>query len=506
MARALANSAWPEHFAALAIVLVLLLAGYWSAVVSLAQLWWTSGTYGHGLLVVPISGWLIWRQRHVLAGMAPRASIAGVLAVAGLSAVWFVASAVHLQKANQGVVVALVPMLVWAVLGTRILKTLWFPMVFLFFALPLWGGIVPLLQDLTAYTVYRFLVLLGIPVLLDGYFLNIPSGTFLIEDVCAGLRYFIAGVTVSALFAYLMFTRTRKRVVFFAVAIAVTIAANWLRVLVVVLAGHLTDMQHPLVDSHITLGWVLFGGLALPLFLVAARYRDPPPLPAAQLSPVVSADDTALSARRGVLAFAVAGLTSGPAAVWWMERAGDAADSTPPLTAPHAAGGWVGMGPVHRADSWAPLFKGADASLQRAYRNGDVIVYFYTARYLRQRQGAELINTTNRVYDDTHWRLVPYRQAVVVERGPQWPGRVIETPIVSVTGERRLVWHWYTIGDRTVVRPLRAKLFEIMNMLQGGGPSSVVALAVEHKGDSEQARRTLRAFLDAMKPSPDTDG
>lgn len=51
-----------------AIVLILGWVAYWygDTLEAMGQIWWRSETYAHGLVVPPITLWLIWRERHRL--------------------------------------------------------------------------------------------------------------------------------------------------------------------------------------------------------------------------------------------------------------------------------------------------------------------------------------------------------------------------------------------------------------------------------------------------------
>jgi hypothetical protein len=49
----------------------------------MVETWWNVTTYSHGLVIFPISGYLIWRKRGSLAELTPRPQPLGLLLVAG---------------------------------------------------------------------------------------------------------------------------------------------------------------------------------------------------------------------------------------------------------------------------------------------------------------------------------------------------------------------------------------------------------------------------------------
>ncbi len=63
-------------------VLLMLTALFWPTFYSMAEVWERSETFTHGYLIFPISAWLIWRQRDVLARIQPRPDLRGLILLA----------------------------------------------------------------------------------------------------------------------------------------------------------------------------------------------------------------------------------------------------------------------------------------------------------------------------------------------------------------------------------------------------------------------------------------
>src|SRR5262245_48981698 len=58
-------------------------------VLAIVAIWNSSDTFAHGYLIVPISMWLVWRQRHVLRSVEIRPCYAALLPLALTGFVWF---------------------------------------------------------------------------------------------------------------------------------------------------------------------------------------------------------------------------------------------------------------------------------------------------------------------------------------------------------------------------------------------------------------------------------
>ena len=65
------RSAWAGHLAALGALIVLLGVLNLDAIAAALRVWWISPTFSHCFLILPISAFLIWRHRRILAAMTP---------------------------------------------------------------------------------------------------------------------------------------------------------------------------------------------------------------------------------------------------------------------------------------------------------------------------------------------------------------------------------------------------------------------------------------------------
>src|SRR5690606_33862058 len=102
---------------------------------------------------------------------------------------------------------------------------------------------------------------------------------------------------------------TRLKVI--ALADALALLSNWVRVYLIILAGYLTQMQHYLVSvDHYRFGWAVVA-VVMVLFFVLAR-RFPVVESCAATSPQRAAESAAL--RPSAVALAFAALAVGP--VW----------------------------------------------------------------------------------------------------------------------------------------------------------------------------------------------
>ncbi|MEX2453637.1 MAG: exosortase A, partial [Rhodospirillaceae bacterium] len=249
---------WHRALAALCLAFAGLCALFWGTVSQMVTTWYVSATFNHGFLIAPICGWLIWERREAIAAYVPKPDFRGVLPIAVCAAFWLIADAASVNFIKEFAFVGMIQATVFTVLGWRLVRAMLFPLAFLLFAVPFGEFLVPYLQDLTAVMVVAGLNWIGIPVFLDGIFLSIPSGNFLVAEACSGVRFLIATVALGALFANLSFRSLSRRLIIVLLSIAVPIVANGIRAFGIVWLAHISDHTIAVGVDHLIYGWIFF--------------------------------------------------------------------------------------------------------------------------------------------------------------------------------------------------------------------------------------------------------
>lgn len=261
-------------YAGLLLSMLLVLALYRETVASLIAIWTSSATFAHGMLIPPVSIWLIWRQRSRWQALpcTPLPALLPVILAAGL--IWlcaaFASAPVLRQFALIGMLVTIA--ILWQ--GWPRARIQAFPLIFFFFAVPFGEFLTPSLVEVTTRFTVMALDLTGIPVLRENNMLSLPSGDWSVQEACSGLRYLIATLAVASLYAYLGLQSRMRRSCFMLVALLLPILANGLRAVAIILLGHYTDMRWATGVDHLLYGWLFFALLLLLLFGIGARWRQ----------------------------------------------------------------------------------------------------------------------------------------------------------------------------------------------------------------------------------------
>ena len=472
------SARWPPLRALGAIALLLLtFTLFWPTTVSLNVRWQDSilRTYTHGYLIVAIVLWLLWRGRTRWSLVPARMSVLGLIMLIGTSLAWLVAFRAGLQIVHQALLPLIVTAAVLTCFGAAVTWRMRLPLAYLYFAIPVWDAVNPLLQSASAFAVRVLLRLVGIPAFFQGNTFQMPAGAFEIAGGCSGLHFFIVALAIAVLYGELNrdTLATRSKLVVLAGLLAML--ANWVRIFVIAIAGQMTGMQHYLVTGeHVTFGWGVFAVMMAIFFLTVRRW----PVPS-------TADDAGPVVRQPAIPMvgagcALAGLMLGPL---WNLIDGQQTAVTPPATLA-AVSGWEAR-PVLDS-SWHPVFQGADLQAHSEYQSGGDDVETYTALYSEQRQGKEVVSHDNSVLGVT-LRATAVTLPAAPKPWAQLEGR-------DEQGARWLVWYTYRIGEQRQSSGLRAQLAYGIRSLFDDPTASVLALRIRCLTDCTGAQAVLTRF------------
>lgn len=491
-------SVWIAPLAVTMIAVAILVVLFYDTFHSIVAIWSRSDTFAHGFLILPISLYLIWDERDRLVDLVPQPSYRALpfLVLVGLG--WLGCRLAGVLVMEQYLAVAAIPLVVWAVLGTSVTRVLAFPLGFLLLGVPVGEALIPSLIDFTAAFTVAGLRLTGVPVLQEGNFLTLANSRWSVVEACSGLRYLIALITLGVLYAHLTYRSWRRRLLCVLAATIVPIIANGFRAYMIVMLGYLSNMTIAVGIDHLIYGWIFFGVVVLLFFWVGSFFREDEADRVERRSV-----ETAPAGGSGVARFALAGTVAIiVAAVWpaWANRVeayevGPAASS--PL--PETVGEWSRSTPR----AWEPHYVEADFEATHWYARaqGDEWVGVHTACYAVQRQGAELVNSSNVLVssDDPTWRHLETREGgASLETGPL---DVIEASL-DARGPKLLVWSWYRVEGTSTVSPYRAKLIEMTGKLAGAPPLACgITVSTPDSPDSDAARSRLTDYLNAALPA-----
>ena len=267
---------------------VLLTVGFFDGLREMVHYWNTRPQYSHGFFIPAIAAFLLWQKRGQIAQLDLKGSWVGFVVVALGVALMFVGDLSTIYVVVQYAFLLTLYGAVLAIGGWRLFKTIWVPLVFLIFMVPLphflYNNLSSQLQLISSEIGVLVIRLFGISVYLEGNVIDLGSYKLQVVEACSGLKYLFSLTSLGFLCAYLFEGPMWKRVVIFLSSIPITVFMNSFRIGVTgVLVEH-SGIAHAEGFLHDFEGLVIFmaamGVLIVEMAILArigrhkARLRD----------------------------------------------------------------------------------------------------------------------------------------------------------------------------------------------------------------------------------------
>jgi exosortase len=237
------SSAYAPYLASLAVWLLATAPALWS----MAQDWWEDPNYSHGLLIVPVAAFFLWRGRDRWRAVQPTVSSFGLLVFAGVALIYLLGTAAAENFSTRVAAVAGIGTLAWGLLGWRFLRVAWFSYVFLFFAVP-WPYVVYYqltfpLQLFSTKVACAIINIFGITFSRQGNIIHLPGFSLEVAEACSGVRSLLSLTTLGAAYAYLTQPGYLLPWLLFILSAPIALTANVFRLVVTALGAYVWGPQ-----------------------------------------------------------------------------------------------------------------------------------------------------------------------------------------------------------------------------------------------------------------------
>jgi len=478
-------------------LIVALLLIYFPTTASIVHIWNSSETFTHGYLILPISLWLVWRNKSHFYQIQPVVNYYAIPLILLASFAWLIAYYVDVQVVQQLALVSMIPLIVFCVLGWQTVKAAAFPLFFLIFAVPMGEGLVPYLVEFTADFTVALVQLTGIPIYREGTFFQLPTGNWSVVEACSGVRYLIASVTLGVLYAYLTYQSTHRRILFVLASIIVPIIANGLRAFIIVMIGHFSDMQLATGVDHLVYGWVFFGIVIAIMFFIGSFWREDEKALSATNDVDSSKIVAGVQSKQFVLVSVVLllSVTLLPIKAYTNNvevDGGHIVVQTP------IGDQWKQTDQL--LSDWEPRYNNMDASLVQNYSQQVTSVDLFIGYYITQRKDAQLVTSANVLTEERdQWQNVGISNIELnILEGK------ISIPLAHLKDGRKeiLVAYFYYLDGQIITNDYMAKLTEVKTRLFGGDQAaSIIAVSSEFNENREQSISNIQDFLRDMEKS-----
>ena len=249
---------------------------YYPTFVWMVERWSARDSYfGHGFMIPLVSLYWVFKKKEVLASCRRTGSLLGLMILTAGALVQIVSSLFRIYFLSGFSFVLVLFGAVYFAFGKKIIREIWFPILFLALAVPL-----PLLFISEVTLKMKFFVSevsvhllnsIGIHSVREGSYIYTPHALALVGDPCSGLRSFLAFLCLGLVFAYDERLVFWKKTVLIISGFPLAIMSNILRVFALSLLGEIYGMDFVIGRVHDASGIVVFIIAFLLLMLIRQK-------------------------------------------------------------------------------------------------------------------------------------------------------------------------------------------------------------------------------------------
>lgn len=418
----------------------------WDAVVNMVALWFTTDTYMHGSLVLPLAFILARGMPLPNALPSPTSQLQSFVLVLLWSAGIVFSQLVMINSVQQFMILSTIPLIVVLCYGWAIARHYAAPLLLVFLAIPFGDFLVPALQSITADLAVFFLQWSGVSVVRNGWYLSISAADFRVAEACSGINFLISTFTVSVFYAFFYMEKSSKRFAFIMMGWLVPLVANGLRVYLIIMIAHWGNVEAATGFDHLVYGWIFFVVILAALFAIGSWLQDPPK---GASETGILLDVTPLSWKSSNRSFWVLGaaIFASTYMYWHYSKL-----SSSPDFVVHGV-------PVSEEDPLSPDYPFADHLVVKQLSSG---WRQYHAAYLVERHDKKMISYINRWFDGHRWSIESRREELMEGGLP-----VTHYRLANLQGQRYSLIVSHCVDGQWYSGDLKTKLAQMVAQLQG---------------------------------------
>lgn len=484
-------------FFALMCIISMLLINY-KVLLTITAEWGSNGAYSHGYLGFMLVCYALWLKRTALSGLIFKPSLFAFCGLFISCSLLLFSNLASIQQLQQASLFLVLLFIIATLGGAKVIKELALPLLMLALILPIWNLLQLPLRDISTIVSWWGANLLGSEVIRSGYQLATPGGIFSVEPACSGLGFFLVAALLAVWVAFSNRLSWIASAQFLVIALSFAIVANWIRIITIVVVGDRSNMQHVIVQDHLSFGWYVFSACLVPLIVVARRYYS-------NNSNTLMSDHTAVDSNRDIPGYKPFQQYFYVAAVGLIVILFGLTNYILPsryqaeykLDSPLLAEYRHITSNKPMSPNWQPLSHGSSHESFSYYSKNNINFQLYLANYTRQSQGLEMIYVDNRLFDPSRWYLDSQSKLLIA--GSEILPQIQLLKLNRNQQRQRLIGFWYVINGQVTADKYMAKLLEINATIQGRPGATLIAIALDYNhAEHAKAQFELSQFAQAV--------
>lgn len=476
--------------------------------------WIEREEYSHGLLILPISLFLIWQKKDRLERMKFDGSWYGVLIIVVASVLYVVAEISAITILAQYAFFITLFGIAYTLVGMKGMKEIWVPFLLLFFTIPLpaliFQQLSQSLQLISSEIGVVVIRLFDISVFLEGNVIDLGTMKLQVVEACSGLRYLFPLMTLGFIAAYFFKDAIWKKILIFLSTIPITVLMNSFRIGMI---GILVEYWGPSMAEgflHDFEGWFIF--MACTLILVFEMWilsrigisKRPLQEIFGLEFPEPTPNDSEVRVRqipKPYLSTIVFSIVLIVISINLIERKDIYPTRESFANFPLQINNWTGN--ISKIDQITLERLDLDDYIIANYNDGNEnIVNLYAAYYLDQRKG-EAIHSPRACIPGGGWRINSLTEYavndVVISQKPLKVNRLI----IQLNETRQLVYYWFQQRGRVITDEYLLKWYlfvDSLKMNRSDGALVRLTTILRPGEDMKDADRRLTVFAKEINP------
>lgn len=241
---------------------------------SLARGPWSLESGIHGPIVVATGLWLVLRRLpEIRAEMTPGNPVVTMIGLAVAVPAYIFGRAFDFISIEVAALLLTLLAVAHAYVGLKVVRSMWFPIFYLGFIIPVPGWVLDTvtqpLKLMVSEVVTDALTLVDYPITRVGVTIYVASYQLLVEDACAGLNSLVSLSAIGLFYVYMLRgSNWRYSILLLMLVVPIAIAANMVRVAILVLITYHFGDAAAQGYLHNSAGMVTFTSALLFIFLV----------------------------------------------------------------------------------------------------------------------------------------------------------------------------------------------------------------------------------------------
>lgn len=246
--------------------------------IEVAKLNWSTEQGGHGPIVIATGLWLLHREwTKVKDKRQPGNPWIGFVALAILLPAYVVAGITGILELQVAFMYAAVVAAAYLIVGSRVLRYCWFPILYLAFAVPPPDTVIAVLTQPIKLAISEWAVAalyaLGYPIGSSGVMIQIAQYELLVAAACSGLNSLLTLSAICLFYVYLRHSHDWKAFLIIGLVVfPIAVLANFIRVLILILLTYHAGEATAQGFLHDFAGIVTFAAALAITLLVEAIY------------------------------------------------------------------------------------------------------------------------------------------------------------------------------------------------------------------------------------------